>query len=109
MVLSEFEGQPSRAHLEEALDSIRLKNSRARYLSRITVLYRATEALRIDKRNINEVLEKLFEIDEAFRRFKRAHYAYIATLSADLEALENEARYFKEHFQDNFSNGSKKG
>ena len=99
---SGFGSQPRRrrAHSAEALNSSRLNSSRAGYLSRVIALYRATEALEIDRRNVNEVSEKLFEIDKAFSRFEIAHYAYIATLSADLEALENEACYFKEYFQD---------
>ena len=38
------------------------------------------------------------EIEEAFSRFEKAHYDYVATLSGDLEEWECEARYFKEHF-----------
>ena len=45
------------------------------------------------------VSKKLLEIEEAFSRFEKAHYDYVATLSAgDLEELECQARYFKEHF-----------
>ena len=82
---------------EDALDSLRLKNSRAGYLSRITKLYRETEELLNDSKNVNEVSEKLLDIDEAFSRFEKAHYDYIATLSGNLEEWESEARYFKEH------------
>ena len=39
------------------------------------------------------------EIEEAFSRFEKAHYDYVATLLAgDLEEWECQARYFKEHF-----------
>ena len=86
-----------RFHSEDALDSLRLKNSRAGYLSRITKLYRETEELLNDSKNVNEVSEKLLDIDEAFARFEKAHYDYIATLSGNLEEWESEARYFKEH------------
>ena len=68
-----------RFHSEDALDSLRLKNSRAGYLSRITKLYRETEELLNDSKNVNEVSEKLLDIDEAFARFEEAHYDYIAT------------------------------
>ena len=86
-----------RFHSEDALGSLRLKNSRAGYLSRITKLYRETEELLNDSKNVNEVSEKLLDIDEAFARFEKAHYDYIATLSGNLEEWESEARYFKEH------------
>ena len=86
-----------RFHSEDALDSLRLKNSRTGYLSRITKLYRETEELLNDANNVNEVSEKLLDIDEAFARFEKAHYDYIATLSGNLEEWEIEAHYFKEH------------
>ena len=86
-----------RVHSEEAIDSLRLKNSRSGYLSRVTALCRATEVLLNDAKNVDEVSEKLLEINEAFARFERAHYDYIATLSVDLEVWESEARYFNEH------------
>ena len=57
-----------RFHSEDALDSLRLKNSRAGYLSRITKLYRETEELLNDAKNVNEVSEKLLDIDEASRK-----------------------------------------
>ena len=87
-----------RVHSEDALDSVRLKNSRSGYLSRVTTLCRAAEVLLNDSRNVNEVSKKLLEIEEAFSRFEKAHYDYVATLSGDLEEWECEARYFKEHF-----------
>ena len=87
-----------RVHSEDALDSVRLKNSRSGYLSRVTTLCRTTEALLNDSRNVNEVSKKLLEIEEAFSRFEKAYYDYVATLSGDLEEWESEARYFKEHF-----------
>ena len=86
-----------RFHSEDALDSLRLKNSGAGYLSRIINLYRETEELLNDAKNVNEVSEKLLDIDQAFARFEKAHYDYIGTLSGNLEEWENEARYFKEH------------
>ena len=85
-----------RFHSEDALGSLRLKNSRAGYVSRITKLYRDTEELSNDAKNVNEVSEKLLDIDEAFARFEKAHYDYIATLSGNLEEWGSEARYFKE-------------
>ena len=88
-----------RVHSEDALDSVRLKNSRSGYLSRVTTLCRATEVLLDDSKNVDEVSKKLLEIEEAFSRFEKAHYDYVATLSAgDLEEWECQARYFKEHF-----------
>ena len=66
-------------------------------MSRVTALCRATEVLLNDAKNVDEVSEKLLEINEAFARFERAHYDYIATLAVDLEVWESEARYFKEH------------
>ena len=87
-----------RVHSEDALDSVRLKNSRSGYLSRVTTLRRTTEVLLNDSRNVNEVSRKLLEIEEAFSRFEKAHYDYVATLSGDLEEWESEARYFKKHF-----------
>ena len=86
-----------RFHSEDTLDTLRLKNSRAGYLSRITKLYRETEELLNDSKNVNEVSEKLLDIDEAFARFEKAHYDYISTLSGNLKEWESEARYFKEH------------
>ena len=65
-----------RFHSEDALDSLRLKNSRAGYLSRITKLYRETEEPLNDAKNVNEVSEKLLDIT--------AHYDYIATLSGNV-------------------------
>ena len=59
---------------------------------------RAVEVLLNDSRNVNEVSKKLLEIEEAFSRFEKAHYDYVATLFGDLEEWEHEARYFKEHF-----------
>ena len=64
---------------------------------RITKLYRETEELLNGSKNVNEVSEKLLDIDEAFARFEKAHYDYIAALSGTLEEWESEARYFKEH------------
>ena len=87
-----------RVHSVEALDRVRLKNSRSGYLSRVTTLCRAIESLLNDSKNANEVSEKLLEIEEAFSRFEKAHYDYIASLSGDLEEWESEARYFKEHY-----------
>ena len=87
-----------RVHSVEALDRVRLKNSRSGYLSRVTTLCRAIESLLNDSKNANEVSEKLLEIEEAFSRFEKAHYDYIASLSGDLEEWENEARYFKERY-----------
>ena len=87
-----------RVHSEDALDSVRLKNLRSGYLSRVTTLCRAAEVLLNDSRIVNEVSKKLLEIEEAFSHFEKAHYDYVATLSGDLEEWECEARYFKEHF-----------
>ena len=79
---------------EDALDSLRLKNSRAGYLSRRTKLYRETGEPLNDAKNVYEVSEKLLDIDEAFARFEKPHYDYIATLSGNLKEWESEARYF---------------
>ena len=88
-----------RVHSAEALESLRFKNSRSGYLSRVTTLYRATEALLEDARNVEEVSKKLLEVNEAFGRFEKAHYEYVATLSGDLEEQASEGRYFQEHCQ----------
>jgi len=72
-------------HSEEDLESVCLKNSRAGHLSRVTTLCRATENLLSDAKNVDGVTNKLQEINEAFSRFEKAHYDYIATLSGDLE------------------------
>ena len=47
-----------RFHSEDALGSLRLKISRAGYLSRITKLYRETKKRSNDAKNVNEVSEK---------------------------------------------------
>ena len=60
-------------------------------------MYRETEELLNDAKNVNEVSEKFLDIDEAFARFEKAHYDYISTLSGNLKNWEGEARYFKEH------------
>jgi len=87
-----------RVDSEDALDSMRLKNSRSRYLSRVTTLCRAAEVLLNDSKNVDEVSKKLLEIEEDFSRFEKAHYDYVTTLAAgDLEEWECKARYFKEH------------
>ena len=65
-----------RFHSEDTLDTLRLKNSRAGYLSRITKLYRETEELLNDANSVNEVSEKLLDSDEAFARFEKVHYDY---------------------------------
>ena len=46
-----------RVHSEEALDTVRLKNSRAGHLSRVTALVRATDVFLNDSKNDNEVAE----------------------------------------------------
>ena len=61
-------------------------------MSIITKLYRETEELLNDAKNVNEVSEKLLDIDEAFARFEKAHYDYyIPTISGNLEEWESEA------------------
>ena len=76
---------------------MRLKNSRTGYFFRVTTLCLAVEVLLNDSRNVNnEVCKKLLEIEEAFSRFKKADYDYVATLSGDLEEWKQLARYFKE-------------
>jgi len=87
-----------RVHSEDALDSMRLKNSHSGCLSRVTLLCCAAEVLLNDSKNVDEVSKKLLEIEEAFSRFEKAHYDYVATLAAgDLEEWECQARYVKEH------------
>ena len=88
-----------RVYSTEALESLRFKNSRSGCLARVTTLCRATEALLEDTKNVEEVSKKLLEVNEAFGRFERAHYEYIATLTGDLVELANEGRYFQEHCQ----------
>jgi len=97
-MLPGFESQSRRrAHSAGALDSLRLKNSRSGCLPRVTALYRAIRVLQEDAKNVREVSEKLLEINEVFSRFEKAHYGYIATLTDNLEELEKESLYFKEH------------
>ena len=99
-MLSGFQSQSRRrAHSAEALDSLRLKNSRSGCLSRVTALYRAIRFLQEDVKHVREVSEKLLEIAEVLSRFEKAHYGYIATLTGNLEELEKESLYFKEHYQ----------
>ena len=88
-----------RVHSTEALEHLRYKNSRSGCLARVTTLCRATEALQEDAKNVEEVLKKLLEVNEAFGRFEKAHYEYIATLTGDLEEIESEGCYFQEHCQ----------
>ena len=88
-----------KVHSAEALASLRFKNSRHGYFSRVRTLYRATEALLEDARNVEEVSKKLLEVNEAFGRFEKAHYEYIATLPGDPEEQASEGRYFQEHCQ----------
>ena len=52
-----------------------------------------------DAKNVEEVSKKLLEVNEAFGRFEKAHYEYIATLTGDLEEIESEGCYFQEHCQ----------
>ena len=66
-----------RGYSDDALDNVRLKNSRAGYLSRVTTLRRSIEPLFNDIRNVNEVAEKLLEIDNTFHCFEKAHYILI--------------------------------
>ena len=87
-----------RVHSEDTLDSIRLKNSCSGYLSRVKTLCRTIEVLLNDSTIVSEVSKKLLEIKEAFSRFEKAHYDYVAPLFGDLEEWECEARYCKEHF-----------
>ena len=61
-----------RVHSEEAINSLRLKNSRSWYLLRVTALCRATKVLLNDAKTVDEVSEKLLEINKAFVRFERA-------------------------------------
>ena len=83
-----------RGYSDEALDNLILNISRAGYLSRVTTLRRSIEPLLSDIRNVNEVAEKILEIDNAFHCFEKAHYDYIATISDDTEKWQKEARYF---------------
>ena len=68
-----------RVHSTEALKSLRYKNSRSGCLARVTTLCQATENLLEDAKNVEEVSKKLLDVNEAFGRFERAHYEYIAT------------------------------
>ena len=96
-VMDMFESRGRRrVHSTEALESLRYKNSRSGCLARVTTLCRATEALLED---VEEVSKKLSDVNEAFGRFEKAHYEYIATLTADLKEMESEGRYFQEHCQ----------
>ena len=88
-----------RVHSTEALESLRYKKSRSGCLARVTTLCRATEALLDDAKNVEEVSKTLLEVNEAFGRFEKAHYEYIATLTGDLEEIESEGRYYQKHCQ----------
>ena len=81
----------------DAVESLRLKNSRSGYLSKVTQLFRSIEELQQDTRNVDEASEKILALKEAFGRFQRAHFEYVATLRDDPEAWDEEARYFREH------------
>ena len=65
-------------------------------MSRVATLRRSIEPLFNDIRNVNEVAEKIIEIDDAFHCFENAHFDYIATISDDAEERQKEARYFTE-------------
>ena len=43
----------------DAVESLRLKNSRSGYLSKVTQLFRSIEELQQDTRNVDEVSEKI--------------------------------------------------
>ena len=81
---------------DEAIDNMRLKNSRAGYLSRVTTLRRSIEPLFNDITNVNEVAEKLRKIDNAFHCFEKAYYDHIATVSDDAKEWQKEAQYSTE-------------
>ena len=81
----------------DAVESLRLRNSRSGYLSKVTQLFRSIEELQQDTRNVDEVSEKILALEEAFGRFQRAHFEYVATLRDDPEEWDEEARYFREH------------
>ena len=87
--------RPRRMHSTDAVESLRLKNSRSGYLSRITALYRSIQELQQDKRNVQEVSEKMSALEEAFGRYQRSHFEYVATLSKHREEWEDEANYFR--------------
>ena len=89
--------RPRRMHSTDAVESLRLKNSRSGYLSRITALYRSIQELQQDKRNVQEVSEKMSALEEAFGRYQRSHFEYVATLSKHREEWEEEANYFLKH------------
>jgi len=58
----------------------------------------AAEVLLKESKNVDEVWKKLLEIEEAFSRFEKAHYDYVATLLAGhLEEWKCQAHYLKEH------------
>ena len=87
-MLSGFQSQSRRrAHSAEALDSLRLKNSRSGCQSRVTALYRAIGFLQEEVKHVREVSENLLEIDEVLSRFEKAHYGYIATLPVQKSVL----------------------
>ena len=54
-------------------------------MSRVETLRRSIEPLFNDIRNVNEVAEKIIEIDDAFHCFENAHFDYIAMISDDAE------------------------
>ena len=55
---------------DEALDDVRLKNSRAGYLSRVTTFRRSIEPLFSDIQNVNEVAEKILETENGTNHVK---------------------------------------
>ena len=85
-----------RGYSDVALDNVRLKNSRAGYLFRVTTLHRSIEPLFSDIQNVNEVAEKILETENAIHCFEEAHYDYITTISDDTKEWQREARYFTE-------------
>ena len=65
-----------------------LKNSRSGYLSKVTALYRGIQELQQDKGNVQEVSE-MSALEEAFDRFQKSHFQYVATLSKHREEWED--------------------
>lgn len=59
----------------------------------------ATEALLVDARDVEEVSNKLLEVNEAFGSFEKANCKCITTLTWGLEELACERRYFQDHCQ----------
>ena len=76
-------GVEEECFLRTPLKAFASRTQGRRYLSKVTQLFRSIEELQQDTRNVDEVSEKILALEEAFGRFQRAHFEYVATLRDD--------------------------